>query len=140
MIHLMEASTSIVLDQNKKPLSHFINQTMMRINLPYPLKSGEKFSFSIRWWFNISDHVKENSRSGYEYFPGDGNSAFTIAQFFPRMAVYNEVEGWQNYQFWGDGSLLFLLKLGRKITFPLIMFWMQLEYFKTEKKFFLRKC
>ena len=108
-----------VLDQNKKPLSHFINQTMMRINLPYPLKSGEKFSFSIRWWFNIPDHVKENSRSGYEYFPGDGNSAFTIAQFFPRMAVYNEVEGWQNYQFWGDGE--FALPFGNydvKITVP----------------------
>jgi hypothetical protein len=25
---------------------------------------------------------------------------YVIAQFYPRMAVYNDVEGWQNMQFW----------------------------------------
>merc|ERR1711974_454162 len=35
---------------------------------------------------------------------GDGNNAYVIAQFFPRMAVHNDVEGWQNYQFWGSGE------------------------------------
>ena len=29
---------------------------------------------------------------------------YTIAQFFPRMAVYKEVEGWQNIQFLGRGE------------------------------------
>jgi hypothetical protein len=37
---------------------------------------------------------------GLETFP-DGNNNYTIAQFFPRLAVYNNVEGWQNMQFWG---------------------------------------
>ncbi|MGB5360790.1 MAG: M1 family metallopeptidase, partial [Eudoraea sp.] len=34
----------------------------------------------------------------------DGNRSYVIAQFFPRMAVYSDVEGWQNYQFWGRGE------------------------------------
>lgn len=84
-----------------KPLAHMINRTMMRIELPKPMTSGDTFSFSIKWWYNINDHVEKRGRSGYEYFPEDGNKAYVIAQFFPRMAVYSDVEGWQNSQFWG---------------------------------------
>src|SRR5690606_16560022 len=90
-----------VKDVSGKPLPYTINQTMMRVELPQPLKSGEKFSFSIKWWYNINNHIKDGGRSGYEYFPEDGNRAYVIAQFHPRMAVYNDVEGWQNSQFWG---------------------------------------
>lgn len=86
---------------NGKPLTYMINRTMMRIELPEAMKSGETFSFSIKWWYNINNHVVEGGRSGYEYFPKDGNKAYVIAQFFPRMAVYSDVEGWQNSQFWG---------------------------------------
>jgi hypothetical protein len=43
-------------------------------------------------------------RSGYEYFEEEDNYLYTIAQFFPRMAVYNDVEGWQNKQFLGQGE------------------------------------
>ena len=49
-----------VLDENKKPLKYIVNQTMMRIDLPTPLKSGESVSFSIKWWYNIQDHVNED--------------------------------------------------------------------------------
>ena len=92
---------------------------MMRINLPKPLSTGEQFSFKIKWWYNINDHVKQDGRSGYETFPNDTNRAYIIAQFFPRMCVYNEVEGWQNQQFWGDGE--FALPFGNyevNITVP----------------------
>ncbi|RED50076.1 M1 family metallopeptidase [Seonamhaeicola aphaedonensis] len=91
-----------VEDTNGKPLKYTINSTMMRIELPKPMQTGDKFSFSIKWWYNINDHVILRDRSGYEYFPNDGNRAYVIAQFFPRMAVYNDVEGWQNFQFWGS--------------------------------------
>ncbi len=93
-----------VKDLNNNPLEHIINQTMMRIDLPKPISTGESFSFNIKWWYNINDHVNDGGRSGYESFPNDVNRAYIIAQFFPRMCVYNEVEGWQNYQFWGDGE------------------------------------
>jgi hypothetical protein len=92
-------------DAKGKDMSYTINQTMMRINLAQPLKSGEKISFSIKWWYNIVNYMEgaNNGRSGYELFD-DGNKLFVMAQFFPRMAVYNDVEGWQNMQFWGRGE------------------------------------
>jgi len=90
-----------VKEINGKPLPHFINRTMMRVEMPKALTTCEKFSFSIKWWYNINDHVNQGGRSGYEYFPEDDNRAYVMAQFFPRMAVYSDVEGWQNSQFWG---------------------------------------
>ena len=90
-------------DKSGKPMSYTINQTMMRINLATPLKPGDKTVFSIKWWYNINNYQIDGGRSGYELFP-DGNRLFVIAQFFPRMAVYSDVEGWQNMQFWGRGE------------------------------------
>ena len=94
-----------VKDAKGNPMKYTINQTMMRIDLPKPLKNGEKVSFSIKWWYNIVNYMEgaNNGRSGYEQFP-DGNRLYVMAQFFPRMAVYNDVEGWQNMQFWGRGE------------------------------------
>ncbi len=93
-----------VKDASGKALSYTINQTMMRINIPTPLKSKDQVKFSIKWNYNIPDHTINRARSGYEYFAKDDNRAYVIAQFFPRMAVYNDVEGWQNHQFWGSGE------------------------------------
>ncbi|MBF6609215.1 MAG: M1 family metallopeptidase [Flavobacterium sp.] len=93
-----------VRDAAGKPMDYTINETMMRIDLAKPLASGEKISFSIKWWYNINNYMINGGRSGYEHFPKDGNNLYVIAQFFPRMAVYNDVEGWQNMQFWGSGE------------------------------------
>lgn len=102
-----------------KDLPHMINRTMMRVELPQVMKTGDKFSFSIKWWYNINDHVKEGGRSGYEYFPENDNRIYVVSQFYPRMAVYNDVEGWQNSQFWGRDE--FALPFGNfdvNITVP----------------------
>jgi hypothetical protein len=107
-----------VKDTNGKDLPNVINQTMMRVEMPKDLKPGEKFSFSIKWWYNIPDHTIDRARSGYEVFE-DGNRGYVIAQFYPRMAVYNDVEGWQNSQFWGRDE--FALPFGNfdvSITVP----------------------
>ncbi len=87
-----------------KDLPHTVNETMMRVELPRPMKKGDKFSFKIKWWYNINDRMEIGGRSGYEYFEKDDNYLYTIAQFFPRMCVYNDVEGWQNKQFLGRGE------------------------------------
>ena len=89
-----------VKDAKGVALPHTINRTMMRVEMPSNLKPGEKFTFSIKWWYNINNHVTNRARSGYEEFE-DGTRAYVLAQFYPRMAVYNDVEGWQNSQFWG---------------------------------------
>ncbi|CAM2794146.1 M1 family metallopeptidase [Flavobacterium frigoris] len=85
-------------------MTYTINHTMMRIDLASPLKPGTSISFSVKWWYNINDYQKEGGRSGYELFEKEGNKIYVIAQFYPRMAVYNDVEGWQNMQFWGSGE------------------------------------
>jgi hypothetical protein len=97
------------VETDGKPLSHLINRTMMRINLPKALAPGDKFDFSIKWNYKINDINKDGGRSGLESFE-DGNNNYTIAQFFPRLAVYNNVEGWQNMQFWGRSE--FALEFG----------------------------
>lgn len=87
-----------------KNLSFAINKTMLRINLEKPLAANASISFKIKWWYNINDRMKIGGRSGYEYFSGEDNYLYTIAQFFPRMCVYNDVTGWQNKQFLGRGE------------------------------------
>ncbi len=108
-----------VKDSKGKALPYTINHTMMRIDLDTPLKHGEKYSFSIKWWYNINNYMEVGGRSGYEHFKEDGNNLYVLAQFHPRMAVYNDVEGWQNMQFWGGGE--FALPFGNfdvSITVP----------------------
>ena len=93
-----------VQDANGNDLPATINKTMMRVDLPETLKPGESFTFKIKWWYNINDRLTDGGRSGYEYFKDEDNYIYTIAQFYPRMAVYNEVEGWQHKQFLGTGE------------------------------------
>jgi hypothetical protein len=85
-------------------MSYAINKTMMRINLDKPLLPKTSISFKIKWWYNINDRMAVGGRSGYEFFEKDKNYLYTVAQFFPRMCVYNDVEGWQNKQFLGRGE------------------------------------
>ena len=108
-----------VIDGNGRPLSHLVQKTMLRIDMPEPLPPGGKHTFHIDWWYLINDRMEDAGRSGLEYFPEDQNYVFTIAQFYPRMAVYDDYEGWQHKQFLGAGE--FALTFGDydvKITVP----------------------
>jgi len=108
-----------VSDNSGNPLAHLVNNTMMRVDLAQPLQPGQKYSFHVEWSFNIVDRNVFRQRSGLEYFPDDNNYVYTIAQFFPRMCVYDDYEGWQNKQFLGQGE--FALPFGDydvKITTP----------------------
>jgi hypothetical protein len=94
-----------VHDENGDSLTYAINQTMMRVELPQPLKPGEQFSFSVSWSYYLINRMNSTSwgRGGYEYFEKDGNHLFTIVQWYPRLCVYNDASGWQNKQFVGTG-------------------------------------
>lgn len=108
-----------VTDKNDNEIPYIINKTMMRITLATPLYPGQTYSFKTKWWYNINDRMKIKGRSGYEYFPEDNNYLYTIAQFYPRMCMYNDVYGWQNKQFLGRGE--FTLSFGDydvKISVP----------------------
>lgn len=93
-----------VKDATGNAMKFSINKTMMRVELPKPLKSKESYTFSVEWSFNINDQVKLGGRSGFEYFEKDKNYLYEMAQFFPRMAVYDDVNGWQHKQFLGRGE------------------------------------
>lgn len=106
-------------DATGKPLKYTINKTMMRIELPAPLKPGQKFVFNCDWNYKISDRMSMGGRGGYEYFPEDGNYLFTMAQWYPRLCVYSDFQGWQNHQFTGRGE--FALTFGNfkvQVTVP----------------------
>jgi len=106
-------------DAAGKPLRYTINKTMMRVDLPVPLKPGQRFVFKVDWNYKIPDRGFWGSRGGYEYFPEDGNHVFTMSQWFPRMAVYSDFQGWQNTQF--SGGAEFALTFGNykvKLTVP----------------------
>ncbi len=108
-----------VKDASGKALPFSINNTMMRVDLPQALTPGSRYQFSVEWSYNIGDRMKDNQRSGLEYFQEDGNYVYTIAQFFPRMCVFDDVNGWQNKQFLGQGE--FALPFGDykvRITVP----------------------
>jgi len=91
-------------DATGKSLKYTINKTMMRIELPMPLKPGAQFIFNIDWNYHVSDRMKYSGRGGYEYFPEDGNYLFTMSQWYPRLCVYSDFQGWQNHQFVGSGE------------------------------------
>ncbi len=93
-----------VKDGKGNSLQYIINHTMMRVDLPVPMKTGEKFVFSVDWNYKEYDRQVFDGRGGYEFFPEDGNYVYTFAQWFPRMCVFDDYEGWQNKQFLGRGE------------------------------------
>ena len=95
---------SSVTKKDGSKQAYTIHKTMMRINLDKPLLPGTSFTFNVDWWYNINNRMEIGGRSGYEYFEEDNNYLYTVAQFFPRMCVYNDTEGWQNKQFLGSGE------------------------------------
>lgn len=109
-----------VKDGAGKDIKTLVNNTMMKVKLNTPLKSGESTVINIGWSYHITDRsMFLLSREGYEYFPEDDNTVYLLAHWFPRMAVYSDTEGWQNQQFQKLGE--FALEFGDynvEITVP----------------------
>ncbi|MGQ7853218.1 M1 family metallopeptidase [Pedobacter sp. WC2501] len=91
-------------DATGKNLKYTVNKTMMRIDLPVALRTGQKLIFNIDWNYKITDRMSVGGRGGYEFFPADGNYLFTMTQWYPRLCVYSDFQGWQNHQFTGRGE------------------------------------
>ncbi|MDW3194564.1 MAG: M1 family metallopeptidase [Cytophagales bacterium] len=109
-----------VKDEAGKNLKYREIRTMMRLDLPESLQPDSKITFSIKWKNYITNRADFLlSREGYEYFPEDDNKVFLLGHWFPRMAVYNDTDGWQNKQFQKLGE--FALEFGDydvEITVP----------------------
>jgi hypothetical protein len=83
---------------------YIINGSMMRVDLQSPLESGAAAQFEVDWNYRIPD----TGRGGKELV-SDG-WIYEMAQWFPRLAVYDDVNGWQTDQFLGRGE--FYLEFG----------------------------
>jgi hypothetical protein len=109
-----------VKDKTGANLPITYNNTMMRIDLPVAIKSGESYAFSINWFYPITDRINFLlSREGYEHYPDDNNNAYLIAHWYPRLCTFDDFEGWQNKQFLRLGE--FALEFGNftiNITVP----------------------
>ena len=97
-----------IADATGKPLTYTINKTMMKLDLPVPLKPGQKFVFKLDWNYKIVDRGNfvrfGGSRGGYEHFADDNNNNYTMTQWYPRLCRYSDDQGWQNHQFTGTGE------------------------------------
>jgi len=108
-----------VLDAAGAPLPSTIVGTMMRIDLPAPLAPGGSVAFRVDWEHAIVDAKTIRARGGYEWFDETGNAIYELAQWFPRLCAYTDVDGWQHKQFIGSGE--FTLEFGDylvRITVP----------------------
>ena len=104
---------------NGADLDHTIVKTMMRIDLPSPLEPGASIEFEVDWSYSLIDAKLVRARSGFEFFPEDGNFIYEVAQWYPRMAAYTDDRGWHHKQFIGSGE--FTIEFGDylvRITVP----------------------
>src|SRR5438876_563869 len=90
----------------KTPLATTLNGTMMRVNLDRPLGHGQVASLELGYSFEVPEHGSD--RMGRERYPGGW--LYEVAQWYPRVAVYDDVRGWNTEQYLGQGE--FYLEYG----------------------------
>jgi len=86
-----------------RPLVHTVHGTIMRVELPAPLAPGETATLDLSWRFRIPE-------MGAGRMGRDG-TLYEIAWWYPRMAVYDDVLGWNHDPYIGAGE--FYLEYGR---------------------------
>lgn len=92
--------------------SYYESLTLLRVQLPEPLLPGEETDIEVRWSFTVppADAFRTGNLDG---------EIFAVAQWYPRMAVYDDVYGWDLTPYLGDGE--FYLEYGDfdvQITVP----------------------
>ena len=99
-----------VRDASGRVLRTTVNDTMMRIDLPQPLRPGTSIEIRFDWESNIVNEAAIGARGGYEYFEESDTYQYFLAQWFPRLVAYTDYTGWQHKQFLGRGE--FTLEFG----------------------------
>ena len=112
-----------VKDALGKSLPYIINFTMMRVDLPQPLKKGEKFVFSVDWSFNINDRAMISGRSGMQTdVVSSQAAAYATWELSPRAYVGGAASMGVNHvglqrQSWVDSSALNLTGRGTSFSY-----------------------
>jgi hypothetical protein len=85
-----------------RPLAHTSYGSMMRVDLPRPLRPGLAMDIEVQWRFTVPPYGA--GRMGHD---GD---LYELGQWYPRMAVYDDVKGWNHEPYIGAGE--FYLEYG----------------------------
>jgi len=75
----------------------YIEHTLLRLSLATPLKPQKQISIDISWHYtlNKNSHIRTGEVDSTSFF---------IAYFFPRIAVYDDIDGWNYYKYTGDSE------------------------------------
>jgi hypothetical protein len=87
---------------SKTALKTRVEGTMMKVDLAEPLAPGKIATFDVAWHFLIPEH-------GADRMGRDG-ALYELAQWYPRVAVYDDVRGWNIEPYLGQGE--FYLEYG----------------------------
>lgn len=92
--------TELILNGNQidiSPKSQAITyeNTNMQLSLTEPLKSAEKIDIKVSWHYTLNEN--SHMRTGVV-----DSSSFFVAYFFPRVAVYDDIDGWAAFKYMGD--------------------------------------
>src|SRR5256884_8384228 len=88
------------------PLATTLNGTMLRADLDRPLAPGGQTELELAYRFEVPEHGSD--RMGREQLTGGW--LYEVAQWYPRVAVYDDVRGWNTEQYLGQGE--FYLEYG----------------------------
>ena len=90
----------------RRSLRTTVNGTVLRVDLDRPLAPGGTATWDVAFSFQIPEHGSD--RTGRRQY--GGRWLYEIAQWFPRMAVYDDARGWNTEQYLGQGE--FYLEYG----------------------------
>jgi hypothetical protein len=106
---------------NESNIDYNIYDTRMELRLPQPLKKGERLTFSIRYSYRFPLGYKnaDFQVNRTDVMPSRNGNIYAVAQWYPRMCVLDDVEGWNTLPYLGNGE--FYLDFGNfrvNITVP----------------------
>ena len=107
-----------ITDASGRKLSYTINRTMMRVDLPVPLKSHQQYVIRISWNYKLTNRMIYYGRGGYENFTVDGNNLYTVTHWYPRLCQYSDYAGWHNQQYTNKEFALTFGNFNVQITLP----------------------
>ena len=90
-----------VMQKNKSvKFTSIIEDTRMQIRLAEPLAAGAEITLKMDFSFLIP--INGSDRMGH--LTTKNGEIYTMAQWFPRMSVYDDVIGWNTLPYWGAGE------------------------------------
>jgi len=91
------------LQVNGRPASMHVDDTMGRIDLEQPIPpKGGRLTVTMSYAFRVPEHGSDRM--------GRDGTLYEIAQWYPRMAVYDDIRGWNTDPYLGQGE--FYLEYG----------------------------